>query len=145
MNSCNFVGRLTANPELKKTSNDISVCRFTLAVNRPKVKDTTDFINFTAWRQSAEYLTNYGHKGMLVAVSGVLTQRNYEDKDGNKRTAFEVVADSLSLCESRSNGNGENLPSANGKASQSENTASFTNSGYGDFTEVALDDDLPFK
>lgn len=130
MNSCNFMGRLTANPELKKTSNDISVCRFTLAVNRPKVKDTTDFINCTAWRQSAEYLTSYGRKGMLVAVSGVLTQRNYEDKDGNKRTAFEVVADSLSLCESRSNGNGENVSSNNSKASQSENTTSFSNSGY---------------
>lgn len=144
MNSCNFVGRLTDHPELKKTSNDISVCRFTLAVNRPKVKDTTDFINFTAWRQTAEYLTNYGRKGMLVAVSGVLTQRNYEDKDGNKRTAFEVVTDLLSLCESRSNGNNNNSPSNNSKPSQNENTASFSNSSQDDFAEIVSDDDLPF-
>lgn len=135
MNSCNFVGRLTANPELKKTNNDISVCRFTLAVSRPRVKDTTDFIPCTAWRQSAEYLANYGRKGILVAVSGVLTQRNYEDKDGNKRTSYEVVADALSLCESRSNGNNENVPSETQNGSRNENNG---------FTGVALSDDLPF-
>jgi single-strand DNA-binding protein len=135
MNSCNFVGRLTANPELKKTNNDISVCRFTLAVSRPRVKDITDFINFTAWRQSAEYLTNYGRKGMLVAVSGSLNQNNYEDKDGNKRTSYEVVADTLKLCESRSNSNNENVPSETQNSSQNENNG---------FVEVALNDDLPF-
>lgn len=135
MNSCNFVGRLTANPELKKTNNDISVCRFTLAVSRPRVKDTTDFINFTAWRQSAEYISNYGRKGMLVSVSGSLTQNNYEDKDGNKRTSYEVVADTLKLCESRSNGKNENVPSETQNSSQNENNG---------FVEVALNDDLPF-
>lgn len=136
MNSCNFVGRLTANPELKKTNNDISVCRFTLAVSRPRVKDTVDFINFTAWRQSAEYLTNYGRKGMLVSVSGSLTQNNYEDKDGNKRTSYEVVADTLKLCESRSNSNNENLPSETQNSSQNENNG---------FEEVDFNgSDLPF-
>ena len=135
MNSCNFVGRLTANPELKKTNNDISVCRFTLAVSRPRVKDTVDFINFTAWRQSAEYLSNYGRKGILVSVSGSLTQNNYEDKDGNKRSSYEVVADALSLCESRSNSNNENVPSETQNSSQNENNG---------FVEVALNDDLPF-
>lgn len=101
MNSCCFVGRLTNDPELKKTSNDVSVCSFRLAVNRPRVKDTTDFIDFVAWRGSAEYLTKYARKGSLVAVSGALTSRNYEDKQGNKRTAFEVVADNVTLCESK--------------------------------------------
>jgi single-strand DNA-binding protein len=101
MNSCCFVGRLTNDPELKKTSNDVSVCSFRLAVNRPRVKDATDFIDFVAWRGSAEYLTKYARKGSLVAVSGALTSRNYEDKQGNKRTAFEVVADNVTLCESK--------------------------------------------
>lgn len=101
MNSCNFVGRLTHDPELKKTSRELSVCTFTIAVNRPRVKDTTDFINCTAWRGSAEYLTKYARKGSLVAVSGILISRNYEDKQGNKRTAFEVVADNVTLCESK--------------------------------------------
>lgn len=97
MNSINLVGRLTADPELKTTNSGKSVCSFTLAVSRPRVKDTTDFINVVAWNQSAEYLANYGHKGSLVAVTGVLTSRKYDDKDGNHRTAFEVVCDSVSL------------------------------------------------
>ena len=101
MNSCNFVGRLTHDPELKKTPRELSVCTFTIAVNRPRVKDTTDFINCVAWRGSAEYLTKYAQKGSLVAVSGALTSRNYEDKQGNKRTAFEIVADNVILCESK--------------------------------------------
>ena len=101
MNSCNFVGRLTHDLELKKTSSDLSVCTFTIAVNRPKVKDTTDFINCVAWRGSAEYLTKYAQKGSLVAVTGTLTSRNYEDKQGNKRTAFEVIADNVTICDSK--------------------------------------------
>ena len=104
MNSINLVGRLTADPELKTTQSGKSVCSFTLAVNRPRVKDTTDFINCVAWNQSAEYLTNYGRKGSLVAVTGVLTSRKYDDKDGNHRTAFEVVCDLVSLCESKDKG-----------------------------------------
>ena len=101
MNSCNFTGRLTSDPELKTTSSGLSVCSFTLAVKRPHIKDTTDFINFVAWRQSAEYLSKYGHKGAMVEVSGTLTSRKFEDKSGNNRVAFEVVADALSLIESR--------------------------------------------
>lgn len=97
MNNCSFIGRLTADPELKHTSSGISVCSFTLAVNRPRVKDTTDFINFQAWRQSAEYLCKYGHKGDMVAVNGTLTSRKWQDKDGNNRIAFDVVSDSLSV------------------------------------------------
>ena len=104
MNTISLVGRLTADPELKTTQSGKSVCSFTLAVNRPRVKDTTDFINCVAWNQSAEYLTNYGRKGSLVAVTGVLTSRKYDDKDGNHRTAFEVVCDLVSLCESKDKG-----------------------------------------
>lgn len=104
MNTINLVGRLVQDPELKTTQSGKSVCSFTLAVNRPRVKDTTDFINCVSWNQSAEYLTNYGRKGSLVAVTGVLTSRKYDDKDGNHRTAFEVVCDLVSLCESKDKG-----------------------------------------
>lgn len=137
MNSCNFVGRLTADVELKKTQNDKSVCSFTLAVKRPRVKDTTDFINFVAWNQSAEYLANYGRKGMLVEVSGTLTSRNYEDKNGNKRTAFEITVDSLGLPESHSNSQGGQVAYQTSNAPQSANTSDF---------EVYEDEDgeLPF-
>lgn len=128
MNSCCIVGRLTSDLELKKTSSDLSVCSFTLAVNRPRVKDTTDFINCVAWRGSAEYLTKYARKGSLVAVSGSLTSRNYEDKQGNKRTAFEVVADNVTLCESKTK----------------DATSELTMPQRVDFEVVEEDGDLPF-
>lgn len=96
MNSINLVGRLTADPELRYTPNGTAVCSFTLAVDRPRVKDTTDFISCVAWRQPGEYLCKYGHKGSMTAVSGCLTSRRYEDKNGAKRVAFEVLCDALS-------------------------------------------------
>ena len=97
MNTVSITGRLAADPELKKTQNGTSVCSFRLAVRRPRVKDVTDWLDCVAWRQSAEYLKQYGSKGSMVAVSGQLTSRNYETKDGSKRTAIEVVCDNVEL------------------------------------------------
>ncbi len=97
MNNICIVGRIGQDPELKNTPNGIPVTSFTLAVKRPKVKDTTDWLPCVAWRQSAEYLCKYGKKGNLVAVTGVLTTRSYADKDGNKRTAYEILVDALNL------------------------------------------------
>ena len=139
MNSINLVGRLTADPELKQTNSGKSVCSFTLAVSRPRVKDTTDFINCNVWNQSAEYLTSYGHKGNLVAVTGVLTSRKYDDKDGNHRTAFEVVCDIVSICESKDKGQGGITTTPTAKPQN-----------YGivepsvQFEEISNDDELPF-
>ena len=101
MNSCNFVGRLCADPELRRTHDGTAVCSFSLAVKRPMVKDTTDFIDFVSWRQSAEYLAQYGHKGDIVAVTGSLQPRSWTDKDGNKRKAFEVVTTGVELISSK--------------------------------------------
>ena len=131
MNSINLVGRLTADPELKQTNSGKSVCAFTLAVSRPRVKDTTDFINLTVWNQSAEYLTNYGHKGSLVAVTGVLTSRKYDDKNGNHRTAFEVVCDNISICDSRD------------KTSTKTKYNSITEA-FADSLEMCETDEIPF-
>ena len=143
MNSINLVGRLTADPELKTTQSGISVCTFSLAVNRPRVKDATDFINCVAWRQSAEYLCNYGRKGNLVAVSGVLTSRKYDDSNGNHRVSYEVVCDTLNLCESRSNSHVAQTPTQTTNDSQRPNfwhqTAQQSN-----LEEIAPDEDLPF-
>ena len=139
MNSINLVGRLTTDPELKQTQSGKSVCSFTLAVSRPRVKDTTDFINCVVWNQSAEYLTNYGRKGNLVAVTGVLTSRKYDDKDGNHRTTFEVVCDLVSICESRDKGQ-----------SGTNTTPTYNSSNKGitepsvQFAEMSNDDELPF-
>ena len=97
MNAINITGRLTADPELKTTKSGVSVCAYNLAVKRPKVKDTTDFLTCVSWRQGAEYLSKYGHKGDMVAVSGVLTARSYEDKNGNKRVSYEIVSDTVEI------------------------------------------------
>lgn len=97
MNTIAITGRLTDNPELKTTQSGVSVCQYRLAVKRPKTKDTTDFLTVISWRQGAEYIAKYGHKGDMVAVTGVLTARNWEDRDGHKRTAYEVVSDTVEL------------------------------------------------
>lgn len=97
MNSVNIIGRLCKEPELRRTQSGTACCSFSLAVKRPRVKDTTDFHDFVVWQQGAEYLCQYGHKGDLVGVTGSLITRSWEDKDGNKRKAIEVNCDSVEL------------------------------------------------
>ena len=148
MNVVVLIGRLTDNPELRHTNSDIAVTRFSIAVDR-KVKSgedrQADFINIVAWRQTAEFITTYFKKGQRIGVEGSLRMNQFTDKDGNKRTTYEVVVNNAHFVESkRDNGNGENLSSGTQNGSQSENTASFSNGSYEDFTEVATDDDLPF-
>ena len=149
MNVVVLIGRLTDNPELKKTSNDVSVTRFSIAVDR-KVKrgeeKQTDFINIVAWRQTAEFICRYFTKGQRIGVEGSLRMNKFTDKDGNNRTAYEVVVNNAHFIESkRDNTLDENISSETQNFSQSENTASFSNSGYEDFAEIASDDHLPFK
>ena len=117
MNSINLIGNICNDLELKSTSNGKYVCSFSLAVKRPHVKDTTDFLNVVVWNQSAEYLSKYAHKGDRISVSGVLTSRNYEDKNGNKRTAFEVVSNDVSVLDRKKSSEektvSDNLQNAN--------------------------------
>ena len=105
LNSAVIMGRLTADPELKTTNSGISVVSFCVAVDRDYVKPgeerQTDFINVTAWRQTAEFVSHYFNKGKMIAVQGSIQTRNYEDKDGNKRTAVEIVADRVFFCGSK--------------------------------------------
>lgn len=138
MNSCNFTGRLTADVELKSTPNGIPVVSFTLAVKRPMVKDKTDFINFIAWQHTAEYLSKYAKKGDVVIVSGVLTSRNWEDNNGNKRTAFEAVCNSAEAINSRKNNQGEQTPTENKYAENNPYT------GTSQLEEITDDEELPF-
>lgn len=108
MNSVNMIGRLTKDPELRRTQSGTACCSFSLAVKRPRAKDTTDFHNFVVWQQGAEYLSQYGHKGDLVGVTGYLTTRSWEDQNGNKRSAVEVTCDSVELISSKkSEGNAQ--------------------------------------
>ena len=75
MNSIQLIGRLTADVELKQTQSGVSVCQFNIAVDRPKVRDTTDFIPCVAWRNTAEFICKYFRKGNKIALNGVLTTR----------------------------------------------------------------------
>lgn len=112
MNSINLVGRLCADPELRRTQDGTAVCSYSLAVKRPMVKDTTDFPECVSWRQSAEYLAQYAHKGDIVAVSGTLQSREWTDKEGKKRKAWEVVTTSVELLSSKKDNQG-NQPQQN--------------------------------
>ena len=140
MNNITLTGRLTAQPELKTTTNGISVCSFTLAVKRPRVKDETDFIPCTVWRQGAEYLTKYGAKGSMAAVTGSLVSRKWQDKDGNNRVAYEVTCDTVELLESRSSGDaGNNTADASKYVPEQYKAPSEPK-----YEEVTDEDELPF-
>lgn len=95
MNNCCFLGRLTAEPELRHTQTNLPVCSFTIAVPRPNVKDTTDFIDCVAWRATGEFVSKWFHKGDPICVNGMLTLRQWKDKDGNNRRASEIVVDKV--------------------------------------------------
>lgn len=142
MNSINIIGRITAEPELKATQSGISVCSFTLAVKRPRVKVTTDFLPVVAWRQSAEYISKYAHKGNVVAVSGMLTTRKYETNNGDKRIAYEIVADSVSVLSGNDSSQTSQIPT------QDTNGANFGFSASEgvppEFEMISGDQDLPF-
>ena len=97
-------GRLTADPELKSTPGGLYVTTFTVAVNRRGKDQPTDFINVTAWRQTAEFVARYFSKGKEIGVQGSVQTRNYEDKSGHKRKAVEIVADKVSFVGGKSNG-----------------------------------------
>lgn len=102
MNSVKLSGRLTRDPELKQTPAGVPVASFTLAVDRKFNRDEADFIPITAWRKTAEFVAKYFHKGQRVIISeGRIRVTPYTDRDGNKRTRFEVVADEVEFGESR--------------------------------------------
>ena len=105
LNSVVLMGRLTAEPELRHTPNGIAVTSFTLAVNRSYAKAgserATDFIDIVAWRNTAEFVSRYFTKGQLVAVEGSIQTRTYQDKDGNNRKAFEIVANNVHFAEAK--------------------------------------------
>ena len=104
MNKAILMGRLCADPEFRQTNGGIPCCRFRLAINRPKTKDgnqETDFINVVAWRQKAEFVSRYFHKGNMMLVEGQFRNNDYTDKDGTKHYQIEVLADEIHFCESK--------------------------------------------
>ena len=153
-----LMGRLVADPELKTTNTGISVTSFTIAVDRSYVKAgaerQADFFDIVAWRSSAEFVCRNFSKGSLIAVDGQLQSRKYETKDGQKRTAIEVVADNVSFTGERRDaasayGSYGQPPRGNDYGSQmppqpAPQPAAYSAGSADDFQVMPLDDDLPF-
>lgn len=98
INNVVLMGRMTADAVLRTTTSGTSVASFTVAVDRNYKEKQTDFINIVAWKNTAEFVSKYFHKGDMIAVEGSIQIRAYEDKNGNKRTATEVIANNVSFC-----------------------------------------------
>ena len=129
MNNICIIGRLCAQPEIKKTTSGVSVCSVSVAVDRDyKVngEKATDFIPCTFWRSTAEFVGKYFSKGDMIAVVGSLESRKYKDKDGNGRTVWEVKAEKVNFCGGK-------------KEASQDNTQTYEYGSY-EFS----DGDLPF-
>lgn len=150
LNKVVLAGRMTADPELKQTPSGVSVLSFSIAVNRnyvPKGSEQgerqADFINVVAWRQTAEFISKYFRKGSAICVTGTIQTRTWNDNNGNKRYATEVVADEAMFVESRN---------SDTSAAQSYTTDAYgsapsysSNAGTApNFEDHNTDDDLPF-
>ena len=147
LNTAIIMGRLTADPELRTTNTGIAVTTFTVAVDRRYQKageeKQTDFINVVAWRQTAEFVSRYFQKGSMIAVRGSIQTRRYEDNNGNKRTAVEIVADEVSFCGSKAE-TGTGSREVMEQPARTQPAASFATGSADDFEEIPVSDDLPF-
>ena len=145
-----LIGNLTADPELKQTAGGISVCSFTIAVNRrfPKPEQgqqSVDFINIVTWRQSAEFVSRYFKKGNPILVCGQIQTRTWQDNQGVKRYATEVVADEVSFVSSAAQNGAAPAPMGNAPYTPDAYGApSFASAGTSSFEEIPNDSDLPF-
>ncbi|MGN0452128.1 MAG: single-stranded DNA-binding protein [Acutalibacteraceae bacterium] len=140
-----LTGRLTADPELKTTQSGVSVVSFCIAVQRQYKSGEdpiTDFINIVAWRHTAEFVTKYFHKGNMIGIDGSIQTRKYTDKDGNNRTAFEVLANNVQFVESKRNSADVNVP-ADSEDPLNQVAENLQNAGFVT-ANVSDDDDLPF-
>lgn len=149
LNVVAIMGRLVADPELRTTGNGTNVCSFRIACDRNFAQQgqerQADFIDVVAWRQSAEFVTKYFQKGSLVAVEGSLQSRQYQDKNGNKRTAVEVLANQINFAGGKKPGgqpvdDGGEAPPKDYR----EPAPAYSQGSADDFAVISDDDDLPF-
>ena len=113
LNKVILMGRLCDDPEFRQTQSQIPVCRFRIAVNRPKAKDgqdKADFINCVAWRSSAEFISRYFYKGSMIIVEGQMRNNDYTDGNGVKHYSYEVLCDNVSFGESKKSQDGAAAP-----------------------------------
>ncbi len=143
LNIAAVMGRLTADPELKTTQGGVSVTSFRVAVERTYVPQgqerQTDFLTVVAWRGTAEFICKYFAKGDMIAVSGSIQTRNYEDRNENKHTAFEIVASEASFCGGK---NKAESPAVESQRKRLDLSAAEVEND--DLEEIMKDDDLPF-
>lgn len=131
-----LTGRLTADAELKYTTNNIPVVSFDIAVSRrykAGEEHQTDFIKIVAWRNTAEFVSKYFHKGDMIGIEGSIQTRKYQDDNGKTRTIFEVVASNAQFVEGKRE-HSEAVPTPNFSQNSTQNN----------FEEISNDDDLPF-
>ena len=140
LNVVAIMGRLARDPELRQTTTGKNVVSFTLAVDRGKKdangQNQTDWLNVVAWEKTAEFVCRYFSKGNLIAVTGRLQSRSYQDKNGVNRTAVEVLASQVSFC-------GEKKQE-NRQEERRENAPSYSQGNDADFALIEDDGDLPF-
>jgi single-strand DNA-binding protein len=150
LNKVVLCGRLTADPELKQTQSGIAVVTFTLAVNRrfqtrqagDAAAQQADFISVVAWRQTAEFISKYFRKGSAICVTGSIQTRNWQDQQGNRRYATEVVADEAMFVDSR---NESGVAQSSYTPDVYTQAPSFSSNGSApNFEDHNTDDDLPF-
>lgn len=154
LNVVAIMGRLVADPELRTTTQGHSVCSFRIACDRSYVQQgqqrQADFIDIVAWRQQADFVSKYFQKGSMIAVEGRLQTRNYQDKNGNNRTAVEVVANNISFAGAkRQDGQSALSYKQQTKAAQNASQPHFTDDQPDaippdDFAVISDNDDLPF-
>ena len=148
LNKVVLAGRMTADPELKQTASGVSVLTFTIAVNRSYVSKGSDqgerqadFINVVAWRSTAEFISKYFRKGSAICVSGSIQTRNWQDQQGQRRYATEVVADEAMFVESRG---GDSAQSYSSDVYAQAPSFSSNPGSVPNFEDHNTDDDLPF-
>ena len=150
LNHIVIMGRLTRDPELRRTGTGVAVTSFSLAVdrdfgNRDSGERETDFIDCVAWRQTGEFVSKYFTKGRMAVVSGRLQIRSWTDKDGNKRRTAEVVADNVYFGDSKRDGDSGSSYSAPAGNSFGGYSAPAASSPASDFAMLSDDDaQLPF-
>lgn len=143
INNVVLMGRLVATPELRNTQTGVAVTSFSLAVERSFARAgeqrQADFIDCVAWRNTAEFISKYFQKGSMIAVTGSIQTRTYDDKNGNKRKATEIIVDQASFCGSKAE-----TGTSGYQAPAAAPAPSFATGSDGDFEEISGDDDLPF-
>ena len=136
LNHITIMGRLTRDPELRRTGTGVAVASFTVAVdrdfgNRESGERETDFIDCVAWRSTGEFVSKYFTKGSMIVVSGRLQIRGWTDKDGNKRRSAEVVADNVYFGESKRSNEGGSYNSGNSYGSNNYGGNNYGGNNYG--------------